>query len=742
MPLASLSVNSAAAVRCFEGSADPALTLFDEHDEKQATAKTANTKNLRKMKNTLPLTSLTLNSSGTGSAHTIESQQHGGSALKAKLGVLPLALLTLAWPALAADWRPIVPEELALKQSKTDPNADAEALFRDVRIENSTVGANQNVRTTYIRIKIFNDRGREKYSNVKIEYLGKEHVSDVSGRTIHADGTIIDLKKDAIFDKVEIKKGGLKVKVISFALPSVEPGSIIEYRWMNNAGELNGFYTPYIPLDVQTEYPVDEVTFHLKPFNSAAVPADMRFMPFGCNPERAGRDSRGFTSLTVRNVPAYHDEPFSPPIYASRQWILVYYEDNTNTGKDKYWTSLGREQYGHAKEHIKINGEIKETAAEIISKGKTDDEKLALLAEHCRKNIKNIWGDDITTEEREQFKPNNNAVDTLRRQVGTSLDIDFAFIALAQAAGYDARYARVADRRSFLFTPELQSGYFLNNADAAVSVDGKWKFYDVSDPWAPPGTLTWPEQGVYALLLDSKNSEWVQTPLLTSDDTKKQRIADLKLSADGDVEGDIRELYWGNEAIAWRIQHARQNDAEREEFIRERLKERFVDFEATNIKVTLSPNTRLPVGVSYHLHVKGYAQRTGKRIFLHPGFFTAGQRAYFTEATRNNVVYFDYPWSETDSVDIHLPVGFELDHPERPAPLNFPPVGKYVANISIVKADNTLLYRRGFVFGNSAVPEFDPKTYNTLKSVFDQVHTNDEHMITLKVADTQPAAQE
>jgi hypothetical protein len=74
----------------------------------------------------------------------------------------------------------------------------------------------------------------------------------------------------------------------------------------------------------------------------------------------------------------------------------------------------------------------------------------------------------------------------------------------------------------------------------------------------PPRTLTWQEQGVFALITDSKNSEWVETPLLSSEDTKLQRIGTLNLSADGDLEGDIRELFWGNESINWRIQHARQ----------------------------------------------------------------------------------------------------------------------------------------------------------------------------------------
>jgi hypothetical protein len=660
--------------------------------------------------------------------------------MPAKRGILYLSLL-LASPVFSAQWRPITPEELALKQSKTDPNADAEALFRDISIENAISGSNQNVSISYLRFKIFTDRGRERYSNVKIEYPGKSYVSGVNGRTIHPDGTIIELKKDAIFDKVEVKKSGLKVRVVSFALPSVEPGSIIEYRWMENKGEIAETYSPYFPLDVQSEYPVDEVSFHLKPFSSAYGLPEMHFMPFGCSPEIGDRDSRGFTALTVHHVPAYHDEPYSPPDRSVRPWILVYYEPVI--AKDKYWSAAGKQEYDAAKERIKINAEIKQAAADIVAKGKSDDEKLALLTDYCRNTITNTRGDEITTEQRDKFKPNHNSVDTLRQRMGNPGDIDFAFIALAQAAGYEARLALVADRRSILFSPELQSRFFLNDFDAAVRLNGKWEFFDISDRWAPPGILTWQEQGVYALMPDSKNSEWVQTPLLSADQTKIQRIAELKLSSEGDLEGDIREIYWGNEAIAWRIRHTRQNDAEREAVVRGRIKDSFADFELTKIKVTISPDIKLPVGIQYHLLVKGYAQRTGKRLFIRPGFFTAGHRAYFTATDRTNAIYFRYPWSENDSVDIRLPEGFQLDHPEKPRPFEVPGVVQYAANISINSATNTLGYRRAFAFGGSRIPNFDVKDYQRVKAVFDQVHLNDEHMITLlKGAGDPPSAQQ
>ena len=100
-----------------------------------------------------------------------------------------------------------------------------------------------------------------------------------------------------------------------------------------------------------------------------------------------------------------------------------------------------------------------------------------------------------------------------------------------------------------------------------------------------------------------------------------------------------------------------------------------------------------------------------------------------------NGIYFPYPWSQSDSVEIKLPEGFQLDHAEGPESVNFPPVGQYKAQLSFAAPTNTLKYGRSFVFGKNGSLVFDVSVYKTMKTIFDEVHTNDEHLITLKLGD-------
>ncbi len=132
-----------------------------------------------------------------------------------------------------ADWRPISAAELAQSSPKVEKDADAEAFLWEVHVLDEAQSGEypHSVFTHYIRLKIFTDRGKEKFGTVDIPYFGRTHVTDVAGRTIKADGTTVDMKKDALFDRTLVRASGLKVRAKSFAMPAVEPGVIIEYKW-------------------------------------------------------------------------------------------------------------------------------------------------------------------------------------------------------------------------------------------------------------------------------------------------------------------------------------------------------------------------------------------------------------------------------------------------------------------------------------------------------------------------------
>src|ERR1051325_4980883 len=118
------------------------------------------------------------------------------------------------------DWRPIDPAQLAMNASTVEKDADAEALFWEVRVDDSQ--ETELSLKHYVRIKIFTERGKESQSKVDIAYLGSTQIRDIAARVIKADGSIVELKKDDVFERTIVKISGAKVKAKSFTLPGVE----------------------------------------------------------------------------------------------------------------------------------------------------------------------------------------------------------------------------------------------------------------------------------------------------------------------------------------------------------------------------------------------------------------------------------------------------------------------------------------------------------------------------------------
>ena len=110
-------------------------------------------------------------------------------------------------PSFAGDeWRAVDPAELALKTPSVDKDADAEALFWEVRLDDSQ--PEEFSLKNYLRIKVFTERGKESQSKVDLPYLASSRIKDIAARVIKPDGTIVELKKEDVFDKTIVKTGG------------------------------------------------------------------------------------------------------------------------------------------------------------------------------------------------------------------------------------------------------------------------------------------------------------------------------------------------------------------------------------------------------------------------------------------------------------------------------------------------------------------------------------------------------
>ncbi|HYN84537.1 MAG TPA: DUF3857 domain-containing protein [Pyrinomonadaceae bacterium] len=650
-------------------------------------------------------------------------------------------------PALAGDldWKPIDPAHLSMKTPLVDPDADAEAIFWEVRVSHDEPNSADTATylSHYVRIKIFTERGRESQSRVDIiapTVRGRSiRIKDIAGRTIRPDGTIVELKKEDIFEREVVRTSGVKVKAKSFAMPNVEPGAIIEYRWR----EVRDGVRSHERFDFARDIPVQFVKYYIKPSSDVLVDekgrtVGMRAQTFQGQMSQFQKE-QGWYTTSMSNVPAYREEPRMPPEYAVRPWMLVYYSPDRTSKPDEFWRDYGRRIHDRMKSYLKPNAEVKAAAAEAAGDAQTPEQKLERLYNFVRARVKRVTDDalGLTPEQLKKIKENKSAADTLKRGTGTGADIDLLFGAMASALGFEVRVAATSDRGDTFFMPEFLDDYFIDPSNIAVKVGDEWRLFSPGTSYTPFGMLRWQEEGQQTLVTDPKEPVWIQSQMSPAERSLAKRTAKLALDAEGTLTGDVRIEYTGHLAAEKKEWNDDESPAAREEAFKATVAARLAGAEVTDVQIENVTDHDKPLVYTFKVRVPGYAQRTGKRLFFQPAFFERGAGPLFPLSQRLHHIYFTHFWAEQDTVEITLPEGFAPDKPEAPLTFNAGPVSSYEPKLSLTVDGRAVIYRRNFSFSGNLIPA---NNYSQLKKYFDEVHKQDGHTLSLRQGATADAA--
>ena len=198
------------------------------------------------------------------------------------------------------DWRPVTPEEIASKAPVVEPDADAEAILWEVKIDDSSESGFSLKH--YVRVKIYTERGREKYSKFDIPFEKGLKIKDLAARVIKSDGSIVEVKNEDIFEREIVKAGGRKIKAKSFAVPNIEPGVIVEYRYKEaySSGGARGLH-----IDFQKDIPVQRLAYYYKPFAGNSP----KYQSYNFTDTKFIKDKDGYWLALRTDVPSLKEEP-------------------------------------------------------------------------------------------------------------------------------------------------------------------------------------------------------------------------------------------------------------------------------------------------------------------------------------------------------------------------------------------------------------------------------------------------
>jgi hypothetical protein len=626
----------------------------------------------------------------------------------------------------ASEFQPVSPEELKMTTEPQAPGAPAIILYRQVDRDDSGHTAHEN---DYFRIKILTEEGR-KYANVEIPFYKENgnNIVNIHGRTIRSDGSIANFEGKA-FDKPIAKAKGLKIMAKTFTLPDVHVGSVIEYYYTLDLAEYFVFDSHWILSD---ELFTKSAKFSLKPYVSEYNNMHLRWtwhlLPTGAQPPKEGPDH--IIRLEVQNISAFQTEDFMPPENELKARVdFTYTEDFEAKDATQFWKNRGKKLNGFVDGFVGKPKAMEQAIAQIVSASDPPEVKLQKIYARVQQ-IRNTSYELRKTEQeqkREKEKENSNVEDVWKRGYGNGTQINWLFLSLARAAGFEAYAVFASDRRNYFFNPALMDAHKLDSDLVLVKVNGKDVFCDPGAAFTPYGMLMWPETGVPGLRLDKDGGTWIRTMVPESSASRILRKSDLSLSETGDLEGKLTITYTGLEAMRRRREELHEDEAARKKFLEDEAKEYIPA--ACEVELSNQPDwasSTPPLVAEFKTKIPGWAASAGRRALFPVGIFSADEKRVFEHTERVHPIYFEFPSQKEDDVTVSLPLGWEVGS----LPLAQNQDAK--AAVYTLKAENdkgSLHLSRKL---NLDLILLDQKYYATLRNFFQGVRTGDEEQIVLQ----------
>ena len=588
--------------------------------------------------------------------------------------LMRLALLLLVLAAsttLRAQFQQPTPEELQMTSDPKAPDAAAVYLYREEVTDDPL-----HYHSLYVRIKILQEKGKE-LATVDLPYLyGNIKVTDIKARTIHADGTVIPLQgkpEDLLISKDKDKQFGQKV----FNLPSVEVGSILEYRYQLRYDD-NHFSSPY--WEIQQPYFVHKAHYGFTPFKAfqhgtqnvtssyltdehGNAVNSLIWWPQLPPGAEIKTDPYGRFTLDLTDIPPIPNEEWMPPIGSLLYHVLFYYKSAFNS--QDFWISEAKRWSKDVDHFAEPSRPIRDAVATLVAP--TDSE-----LEKAKKLYIAVQALDNTDFSRKKGQAElkqlglhvaKRAEDTWAQKSGSKEDIALLYLAMLRAAGLKAYDIKVVNRDRGIFAPGYLEFSQLDDDLIILSAGGKDIALDPGEKMCPFQTVHWRHSGATGVSQGATGTPAVGTsPSQPYTANTLTRIGDLTLDDQGAITGQIRFVMSGQEALRWR-QAALENDLDEVNKRFDRwIAGMFPDGTQAHIDHFLAIDTPDSNLIAIVKTTGSLGTATSKRLLL-PGFFfeSRGGHPFVDQAQRLEPVDMHYAEQVTDQITLHLPPGLAVE---------------------------------------------------------------------------------
>jgi hypothetical protein len=440
--------------------------------------------------------------------------------------------------------------------------------------------------------------------------------------------------------------------------------------------------------------------------------------------------------MVAHKIPAFLDEPMSPPKRDLRGWYGLFFRNPyyaAYSGTDM-WKELSKLWHAEFMDKTKPKAALKAKAVELVS-GCTDPaEKLRRLYDYTRGNFHNFayFMDASLTTLKKKRDGNDDwtCMDTFNSKCGYPEDITFLFAAMARALDFEVRLCRSTTRRSSTKVNHPNGYYFLSDVFVSVLTGTTWTLYAPGDRYVPPGMVHESNEHAPFLRCAPKSLDFGTNKASPASNSPTTRKGHFRLDEDGTLEGDVEICYGGHKAIEVQSESHGVEQEERDNSFKERFMASMPGAEIGDLTWKNLGTLESTVSVSFHLRIPGYSEVIGDRLTVIPGVFSRYEKPVFSSLTRTHDILFDYARTVTDDIQITLPKDYVLEAASAPSPVVTPlPILSAEYRLNFRAATGTLTYQRKFAQCKDGALGYKAAGYDVFRRLSEFIHKSDQHAI-------------
>ncbi|MCA9758951.1 MAG: DUF3857 domain-containing protein [Candidatus Eisenbacteria bacterium] len=527
----------------------------------------------------------------------------------------------------------------------------------------------------YTRILVRDATGVEAHSTVEISYPKGTDLDDLEARSVKPDGTVLELEKEDFHEKTLIEYGKDKLHAKSFAFKGVDPGDIVEYRYVFKS-KMDA--PPLVFLSSREPTRLAEVTWFPQILPELDARSKWEYAQYLWVPVYTVGNGRPYVTheeafpdpekpeglfLQLENLPAIARESYAPYFGERATTFVAHYRYPNRDEEADFWNrvavSLGEEQNEFAKKSSALDA----WAEEMAGKPRDLEADLNLCFQYIDAHVR--CDQFLPVRERDQDLEYQRSVnDLLKQKTAVSFDIDRLLVSMLDRLGYQATVFWLRDRTEGPFVREWKSPKQLTYTGVAVKDGDAIRWCYPAAGRGTPSALPWEFLGCPAVLgrraPEGEPDPFPTFAVIPIPEAKANQLdLTLTLRPDDDLvaRGRVRHEWNCVNEVHWVTELATLDEDERVERLRSLVLPEGVKWKGHDEVCELNGMT---VAFACSLEVEGIVDEAGDLRLLDLSKLRADDFDVDSE-DRQSDLEFRFPMHCRTQVDVAYPPELALD---------------------------------------------------------------------------------